>query len=205
MPSVAARIKKPAALLAAVLVSMSPLFAQGAHVGFNIGLSKAYFAGPPDLVNSKDDLLARRAGLWADFTLGRRMSIQSGLEFWTMGFDGSLRSYGMLTVITPVHLRIQSLAVPLLLRYRLGRNLFLGAGGYLAHKIGGRLTLLREENDRLERREIGYVLGVGTVVRLFRMEHALELQWREALTPVFAINDDKFYFSTLSLLYGMRF
>jgi hypothetical protein len=37
------------------------------------------------------------------------------------------------------------------------------------------------------------------------MDHALELQWRQGLTPVFSINEDKFFFSTLSLLYGLRF
>ena len=198
-------IKKAAAVLAVLIISTCPVFAQGAHLGINFGLSKAFFSGPPDLIYQKNDLLAYRAGIWADYAFGKRFSVQSGLEYWAKGFDGSLRSYGMLTVITPVRLRIQSLAIPLLLRYHIGQNLYFGAGTYLAQKVGGRLTLLRDENDRLEPREIGYILGVGTVARLFRMEHALEVQWRQGLTPVFSINDDKFFFSTLSLLYGLRF
>jgi hypothetical protein len=111
----------------------------------------------------------------------------------------------MLTVITPVRLRVQHLALPLMLRYHLGQSLYFGAGAYLAQKVGGRLTLFRDENDRLKPREFGAILGIGTVFRLFRRDHALELQWRQALTPVFTLNDDKFYFSTLSLLYGLRF
>lgn len=205
MQVIAATFKKPAAVLAALLLSLSPLSAQRTHLGLSAGISLAFFSGPDDLIYKKNEQLAYRAGVSIAYDLSRRFSIQSGLEYWNKSFDGSLRSYGMLTVITPVRLRVQHLALPLMLRYHLGRSLNLGAGVYLAQKIGGRLTLLREENDRLEPREFGYALGIGTAFHLFRRDHALELQWRQGLTPVFPINDDKFYFSTLSLLYGLRF
>ena len=205
MQAIAALFKKPAAVLAAILFSLSSLSAQRTHLGLSAGISLAFFSGPDDLIYQKNEQLAYRAGVSIAYDFSRSFSIQSGLEYWNKSFDGSLRSYGMLTVITPVRLRVQHLTLPLMLRYHLGRSVFLGAGAYLAQKIGGRLTLFRDENERLKSTEFGYVLGIGTAFRLFRREHALEIQWRQALTPVFAINDDKFFFSTLSLLYGLRF
>lgn len=205
MRAVAVLLKKPAAILAAILFSLSPLAAQRTRVGISAGISLAFFTGPDDLIYQKNEQLAYRAGLSIAYDLSRRFSIQSGLEFWNKSFGGSLRSFGMLTVITPVRLRVQHLALPLMLRYHLGRSVFFGAGAYLAQKVGGRLTLLRDENERLKSTEFGYVLGIGTTFRLFRRDQALEIQWRQALTPVFSLNDDKFFFSTLSLLYGLRF
>lgn len=205
MKAISGKSAKPAVFLVAVLISMIPLSAQGAHFGLSAGISFAFFNGPDDLFNQKNEQLAYRAGISVAYDLSRRFSIQSGLEYWNKGFEGSLRSYGMLTVITPIHLRVQHLALPLMLRYHLGRSLYFGAGAYLAQKIGGRLTLLREENGRLESREFGYVLGIGMVFRLFQRDQVFELQWRQGLTPVFSINDDKFFFSTLSFLYGLRF
>lgn len=205
MRGAAAKLIKSATVLGAIFFSLNPLLAQRARFSANAGFSLAFFTGPEDLIDRKNQQLAYRAGVSISFDLSRRFSIQSGLEYWNKSFDGSLRSYGMLTVITPVRLRVQHLGLPLILRYHPGQSLFFGAGGYLAQKIGGRLTLLRDENERLESTEFGYVLGIGTTFQLFRRDHALEIQWRQALTPVFAIGDDKFYFSTLSLLYGLRF
>jgi hypothetical protein len=205
MPGVNAIVKKSASVLAAVLLSVIPLSAQRTHVGVSAGLNLAFLNGADDLIYQKNEQLAYRAGISVAFDLSQHFSIQSGLEYWNKGFEGSLRSYGMLTVITPVHLRVQHLALPLMLRYHLGRSLYFGAGAYLAQKIGGRLTLLREENDTLESREFGYVLGIGMVFRLFQRDQVFELQWRQGLTPVFSINNDKFFFSTLSFLYGLRF
>ena len=205
MRGAAAKLIKPAAVLGAIFFSLNPLLAQRARFGANAGFSLAFFTGPEDLIDRKNQQLAYRAGVSISFDLSRKVSIASGLEYWNRSFEGSLRSYGMLTVITPVHLRVQHLALPLMLRYRLGSSVFFGAGGYFAPKVGGRLTLLREENDRLEAREFGYAVGIGTVFRIFKREQVLELQWRQGLTPVFSINDDKFFFSTLSLLYGIRF
>ena len=76
-----------------------------------------------------------RAGISIALDLSRSFSLQSGLEYWNKSFEGSLRSYGMLTVITPVHLRVQHLALPLMLRYHLGRSVYFGAGAYLARRI----------------------------------------------------------------------
>ena len=201
----AAMLKKSAAVLAAILFSLSPLSAQKTQIGLNLGLSRAFFTGPPDLIFEQNNLMAYRAGIWIDHAFGEHFSIQSGLEYWDKGFDGSLRSFGMLTVITPVRLRIQYLELPLVLRYHLGRYLFFGAGPYLAQKLGGQLTLFRDESARLKPREIGYILGIGAAIHLFRQDHTLELQWRKGWTPVFSINEDDFFFSTLSILYGLRF
>jgi hypothetical protein len=205
MKSGDAMLKKPTAVLAALVLLLSPLAAQRMHLGVSAGISLAFFSGPGDLIYQKNEMFAYRAGVSIAYDLSQHFSIQSGLEYWRKGFDGSLRSYGMLTVITPVRLRVQHLALPLMVRYHLGRSLFFGAGAYFAQKIGGQLTLFRDENDRLKPREIGYILGIGTVVRLFRMDNLIEIQWRKGLTPVFSINDDDFFFSTLSLLYGLRF
>jgi len=197
--------RKPVIILAAFLFSMIPLSAQRTRLGISAGFSLAFFRGPDDLIYKKNEQRAYRAGVSISYDLGGGFSIQSGLEYWNRSFDGSLRSFGMLTVITPVRLKVQHLTVPLMLRYQAGRSLFFGAGAYLSHKIGGRLTLFQVESGRLERREFGYIAGVGTVFRLFRIDNVFEIQWRQGLTPVFAINDDKFYFSTLSLLYGLGF
>jgi Outer membrane protein beta-barrel domain len=205
MPSFAAKLNRPAAVLAAILLSLSPLSAQRAHFGASAGISFAFFNGPEDLFHQKNEQLAYRAGISIGYDLSQRFSIVSGLEFWNKSFEGSLRSYGMLTVITPIHLRVQHLALPLMLRYHMGRSLYFGAGAYFAQKISGRLNFFRDENERLKSAEFGYVLGVGTAFRLLQREHAFEIQWRQGLTPVFAIDEDKFYFSTLSVLYGLRF
>jgi hypothetical protein len=187
------------------LLSALPLRAQRTHFGANAGLSLAFFRGPENLIGRKNEQYAYRAGVSIAYDLSRRLSIQSGLEFWTKGFDGSLSSYGQLMVITPVRLRVRQLALPLILSCRLGQSVFFGAGAYLAQRIGGQLTLFRAENDLLKPRELGYILGVGTSFRLLRRDQVLEIQWRQGLTPVFTLNDDKFFFSTLSLLYGLRF
>jgi hypothetical protein len=193
------------AVPAVLLLAFVPLSAQRAHFGANAGLSLAFFHGPEELVDRKNEQYAYRAGVTIAYDLGRRFSIQSGLELWTKGFDGSLRSTGMLTVITPVRLRVLQLALPMILSCRLGQRVFVGAGAFLAQRIGGQLTLFGPENDRLKQRELGYIVSVGTSFRLLRRDNVLEVQWRQGLTPVFTFDDDKFYFSTLSVLYGLRF
>jgi hypothetical protein len=198
-------VKALTAFAAAVLISAVPLAAQGPRFGLSAGMSFAFFSGPDDLFYNKNEQLAYRAGVSVGFDFGPRFSIASGLEYWSKSFEGSLRGYGMLTVITPVDLRVQHLALPLMLRYRLDPSFYLGAGAFFAQKVGGRLVLLRDESDRLESREVGYILGVGAAFRLFKREQSLEIQWRQGLTPVFSLDGDKFYFSTLSLLYGLRF
>lgn len=183
----------------------NPLFAQKTRFGLSLGLGKAIFTGSPGMIYEKRTLFTYCGGIRLDYALGEHFSIQSGLTYSRKGFDGSLSSYGLLTVITPVRLRIQYLELPLVLKYYLTRNLYIGAGPYFAQKISGQLTLFREENDRLEPHEIGYILGSGIVINLFRKNHSLELQLRKGMTPVFSIGDNKYFFTTLAILYGLYF
>jgi len=198
-------IKKLATVLIGLTLFFSPIFAQKTRFGLSLGLGTAIFTGPPGLIYEKEAFFTYCGGIWLDHALGEHFSIQSGLTYSKKGFDGSLSSFGLLTVITPVRLRIQYLEIPLVLKYYLTRKLYIGAGPYFAQKISGQLTLFREENDRLEPHEIGYTLGSGIVINLFRKNHSLELQWRRGVTPVFSIGDDKYIFTTLTILYGLYF
>ena len=103
-----------AALIAAVvLVAWSPA-AQGVDFGFEVGMCWATqdFACPGPYEYETDFRLGPRLGLFAEFGLTPRLSLQTGIHFVAMGMNYDWEIY-------TVENKIEYVAIPILVRARL--------------------------------------------------------------------------------------
>ena len=168
--------------------------------GFNLGFNSAYL-----------DILAKRAilefsgGLSAELPLVKGLALCSGLAYSRKGGDGSLPGWGMLTVVTPIRLRVQYLEVPLLIKLSPTRSLYLEGGFYGAAKLGGRLMVRGAQgpNDLINGTDAGYILGMGGEFGLLGRRQYTGFRYSHGLSRVLANGNN--HLITITYLFGLYF
>lgn len=199
------KLKKVAfPVLALLILTGQPLaqikLRENIRWGFNLGLNVAYL-----------DIFAKRTiyefygGLSAEIPLVKRLALCSGLAYSRKGVDGSLPSWGMLTVVTPIHLRVQYLELPILIKFSPIRSLCLEGGFYCAAKVGGRPTVrdYQDSSDLINGTDAGYVLGIGSELRLLGRRHYSGLRFSRGLSKVLSNGDN--HNITITYLLGIYF
>jgi hypothetical protein len=168
--------------------------------GFNLGFNSASM-----------DLFAKRAilefygGLSAEIFLVRGLALCSGLAYSRKGGDGSLPSWGMLTVVTPIQLRVQYLELPLLIKFSPVRSLYLEGGVYGAVKVGGRLTVrgTQDASGLINGTDTGYILGIGGEMKLLGRRQYTGLRYSHGLSKVLSNGNN--HLVTITYLLGVYF
>jgi len=195
-----------------ILLAAAGLFAAGGTVSAQPRSPRSVEWGLSLGFNSTSmDLLGERAifdfygGLRLEVRMADRLALGSGLVYTRKGGDGSLPSWGMLTVVTPVSVRVQYLELPLILKFSPSRGLYLEAGVYGAVKVGGSMTVLLggDGGDLINGTDAGYVLGIGGEMRLFGRRQYTGFRYSHGLTGVLSTGD--YRHSTFTYLIGVYF
>lgn len=200
-----AKIKKFIGLSAGFLIVVGPALAQikpreNIQWGFNLGVNASYLD-----IFAKNTLFDFYGGLSAEIPLANRLAFRAGLAYSRKGADGSLASWGMLTVVTPIRLRVQYLEVPLLIKLSPVRSLYLEGGLYGAVKVGGSLTVRRyqDSSDLIEGTDIGYVLGIGSEFRFLGRRQYSGFRYSRGFSRVLSNGDN--HNITFTYLLGVYF
>jgi len=168
--------------------------------GISLGFNTAYM-----------DIFAKRAilefygGLSAEIPLVKGLALCSGLAYSRKGGDGSLPSWGMLTVVTPIQLRVQYLELPLIVKFSPTRSLYLEGGVYGAVKVGGRLTVrgTQDASGLINGTDAGYVLGIGGEIKLLGRRQYTGLRYSHGLSKVLSNGNN--HLVTITYLFGVYF
>jgi hypothetical protein len=192
-------LKKFAVILIFIGLLFSSAYAQKLQFGLSIGYSKARISPRPRY--NEEVLYSLCAGLVVNYNFNKKLAVHSGLLYSKKGVDGTFSSWGYLTVMVPIHMKVEYLELPLVLKYNPIRNLYLGVGPYLALKIGGELTLYEEANDLLKKWDAGYVLVAGLEFDLFPKKHFIEVRFGIGTTKVVTTSHNM----ALVFMYGIYF
>lgn len=192
-------IRKIACVLLLVVSFSGTSYPQKIRYGLTIGLSSSHIKEAYD----KEFVYGLCGGLIVDYNFSKKFAIHSGLLYLKNGVEGELSSWDLLQVITPIDMRVEYLEIPIVLKYNLIRNLYIGLGPYFALKIGGDLTLYGDEerNNWIKQEDIGYVLAAGIDFNLLRKKHFFEVRFNRGITAVVA--DD--HNMVLAFIYGLYF
>ncbi len=168
--------------------------------GFSLGFNTAYM----DLF-AKQAILEFYGGLSAQVSLANRLALCSGLAYSRKGGDGTLPSWGMLPVLTPIRVRVQYLELPLLVKFSPSRGFYLEGGVYGAIKVGGSMTVrgVQEASDLINGTDAGYVLGMGGEIRLFGRRQYTGLRYSHGLSRVLSNGNN--HLITITYLFGVYF
>ncbi|MBM3297078.1 MAG: hypothetical protein FJY83_05695 [Candidatus Aminicenantes bacterium] len=109
------------------------------------------------------------------------------------GVEGSLSSWGMLPVVTPIRLRVICLEAPLPVKVSPVRPVYLSGGFFFARKISGSLRVRGSTcfDNQVEDLDYGYVLGGGFKFRLIVRGNYLEFRYGRDLNPVLADGEEE--------------
>ena len=168
------------------------------------GLSFGFNSASMDLI-AKQAIFEFTGGLSAEVQLGNRLALCSGLAYTRKGGDGSLSSWGMMTVITPVRVRVQYLELPLLVKFIPTPNLYLEGGVYGAVKVGGDISVrgVRDADDLINGTDAGYVLGLGGEFNFLGRKQYTGLRYSHGLSRVLANGNN--HLITITYLFGVYF
>jgi len=186
--------------IAAATASAQPGPREGIQWGISLGLNTAYM----DLF-AKQAVLEFYGGLSAEIPLTRGLALCSGLAYSGKGGDGTLPSWGMLTVMTPISLRVHYLELPLLIKFSPTPSLYLEGGFYGAVKIGGSLSVrgARDADDLINGTDAGYVLGMGGEFKFLGRRQYTGLRYSHGLSRVLANGNN--HLITITYLFGVYF
>ncbi|MBM3285611.1 MAG: PorT family protein [Candidatus Aminicenantes bacterium] len=178
----------------------SGLEAAKTQFGLAVGGSGSYLE-----IYSKKIVYSSYQGFFADFSVLNRVTIHTGLSLTMKGVDGSLSSWGLLPVVTPIRLRVIYLEVPLLVKVSPARPVYLSGGFFLARRISGRLRVRGSTgfDNQVEDLDYGYVLGGGFKFRLIGRGNFLEFRYGRGLNPVLADREENNI--TFAGIFGLYF
>jgi len=194
-------IKRLAVILIFIGLLINSSYAQKLQYGLSIGYSVAGISSRPWI--DEELVYGLSGGLVVNYLLNEKLAVHSGLLYLKKGVDGVLSSWGLLPVVTPIHMRVEYLELPIVLKFNPIRNLYFGAGPYLALKIGGELILSGDEerNNLLKLIDVGYVLVGGIDFELIRKKHFIEVRFSRGTTSVVADRHNM----VLACIYGIYF
>jgi len=194
-------IKRLAVILIFIGLIFSSSYAQKLQYGLSFGYSVAGISSRPWI--DEELVYGLCGGIVVNYLLNKKLAVHSGLLYLKKGVDGVLSSWGLLPVVTPIHMRVEYLELPIVLKYNPIRNLYFGAGPYLALKINGELTLSQDEEryDLIKHIDVGYVLVGGIDFELLRKKHFIEVRFSRGTTSVVADRHNM----VLACIYGIYF
>jgi hypothetical protein len=194
-------IKKLTVILVFIVLIFSSAYAQKLQFGLSIGYSVTSISPRP--YYDEELVYGLCGGVVVNYLLNKKLAVHTGLLYFKKGVDGVLSSWGALQVLTPIHMRVEYLELPILLKYNPIQNLYLGAGPYLAKKIGGELTLYGHEEryDWIKQVDLGYVLMGGIDFKLLRKKHFIEVRFSRGAISVVSDRNNM----VLACIYGIYF
>lgn len=194
-------IKRLAVILIFIGLLINSSYAQKLQYGLSFGYSVAGISSRP--WKNEELVYSLCGGVVINYFLNKKFAVHSGLLYLKKGVDGMLSSWGLLPVVTSIHMRVEYLELPIVLKYNPIRNLYLGAGPYLALKIGGELIISEDEEryDLLKLGDVGYVLVGGIDFKLLRKKHFIEVRFSKGTTSVVADRHNM----VLACIYGIYF
>jgi len=194
-------IKRLVVILIFIGLLFNSSYAQKLQYGLSIGYSVAGISSRPWI--DEGLVYGLCGGVVVNYLLNKKLAVHSGLLYFKKGVDGVLSSWGLLQVVTPIHMRVEYLELPMVLKYNPIRNFYLGVGPYLALKIGGELILSEDEerDNLLKLGDVGYVLVGGIDFKLLRKKHFIEVRFSKGTTSVVTDRHNM----VLTCIYGIYF